>query len=89
MRTINLSLSRTAFPFSGEGGVDIIAYSNAAMFKGKYLVQCKRWNSSVGEPAVRDLYGVVLSENANKGIIITNSSFQSKLLNSLMVRTLN
>lgn len=29
---------------------------------------------------MRDLYGVVLSENANKGIIITNSSFSKKAI---------
>lgn len=76
----NMDFSVEMTSLSGDGGVDIIAYSNAAIFKGKYLVQCKRWNSAVGEPAVRDLYGVVLSENANKGIIITNSSFSKKAI---------
>ncbi|WP_139787241.1 restriction endonuclease [Cohnella massiliensis] len=63
---------------SGDGGVDIIAYSDQPIIKGKYLVQCKRWNAAIGEPTVRDLYGVVLSQNANKGIIITNSTFSDK-----------
>ncbi|NLP45272.1 MAG: restriction endonuclease [Peptococcaceae bacterium] len=60
---------------SGDGGIDIVAYSKKSIFKGKYLVQCKRWSEVVGEPVVRDLYGVVLSQNANKGIVITNSYF--------------
>ncbi len=65
---------------SGDGGVDIIAYSTEPIIKGKYLVQCKRWNAAIGEPTVRDLYGVVLSENANKGIIVTNSTFTDKAI---------
>jgi len=65
-------------PLSGDGGVDVIALSQDPIYSGKYLIQCKRWRSSVGEPAVRDLYGVVLSQNANKGIIITSSYFTDK-----------
>lgn len=65
---------------SGDGGVDIIAYSNAPIFKGKYLIQCKRWNGVIGEPTIRDIYGVVLSEHANKGIVITNSTFSTKAI---------
>lgn len=60
---------------SGDGGVDIIARYNEPIFKGKYLIQCKYWTNQVGEPPIRDLYGVCLSENANKGVLITNSGF--------------
>ena len=65
---------------SADGGVDIIAYSKEPIFKGKYLIQCKRWSGVVGEPVIRDLYGVVLSQNANKGIVITNSYFSEKAI---------
>lgn len=34
----------------------------------------------VGEPPIRDLYGVVMSENANKGILITTSNFTSSAI---------
>jgi len=74
----NMGFSVEMTSLSGDGGVDIIAYSNEPIIKGKYLVQCKRWNAAIGEPTVRDLFGVVLSENANKGIIITNSTFSDK-----------
>lgn len=60
---------------SGDGGVDIIATSTAPIYRGTYLVQCKRFSSAVGEPVVRDLFGVVTSQNANKGIVVTNSVF--------------
>ncbi|ABI68307.1 restriction endonuclease [Syntrophomonas wolfei] len=73
LRKIGFVVEET--PLSGDSGVDLIAYSKEPLYKGKYLIQCKRWEGNIGEPAVRDLYGVVLSNNANKGIIITNSFF--------------
>ncbi|MFC5531267.1 restriction endonuclease [Cohnella yongneupensis] len=76
----NMGFSVEMTPLSGDGGIDLIAYSKEPIFKGKYLVQCKRWNASIGEPVIRDLYGVVLSENANKGIVITNSTFTEKAI---------
>jgi len=60
---------------SGDGGVDLIAYSHQPFFAGKYIIQCKRYAGSVGEPIIRDLYGVVMAERANKGILITTGHF--------------
>lgn len=60
---------------SGDGGIDIIAYNREPIYKGKYLIQCKNWENPVGQREVRDLYGVVMSEQANKGILITTSYF--------------
>ncbi len=65
---------------SGDGGIDIIAHYNETVFKGKYLIQCKRYSSKIGEPFIRDLYGVTLSSNANKGILITNSFFSNQAI---------
>lgn len=62
---------------SGDGGIDIIAHSKEHITGGKYIIQCKDWSKPVGEPPVRDLYGVVTAENANKGILITTSIFTS------------
>lgn len=60
---------------SGDGGIDLVAYSHQAFLSGKYIVQCKRYTGGVGEPIVRDLYGVVMAERANKGILITTGYF--------------
>lgn len=60
---------------SSDGGIDIIAYSNKPMISGKYIIQCKRYSGNVGEPIIRDLYGVITAERANKGILITTGSF--------------
>ncbi len=59
---------------TGDGGIDIIAYSDSPVFSGKYVVQCKDWTGSVGEGVIRDLYGVVTAESANKGILITTGT---------------
>lgn len=66
---------------SGDGGIDIIAHSKEHITGGKYIIQCKDWSKPVGEPPVRDLYGVVTAENANKGILITTSTFTSPAIN--------
>lgn len=39
------------------------------------MVQAKRYNNTVNAAAVRELYGTILNEGANRGILITTSSF--------------
>jgi hypothetical protein len=63
---------------SADGGIDIKAINEQAILKGKYIIQCKRYNSTISESIIRDLYGVVTSERANKGILITNSKFSKQ-----------
>lgn len=60
---------------SGDGGIDLIAYNNQPILSGKYIIQCKRYSGGVGEPIIRDLYGVITSERANKGILMTTGYF--------------
>lgn len=60
---------------SGDGGIDLVAYNHKPFLRGKYIIQCKRYTGGVGEPIIRDLYGVVMSERANKGILITTGYF--------------
>lgn len=60
---------------SGDGGIDLIAYNHQPLLSGKYIIQCKRYAGSVGEPIIRDLYGVIMSERANKGILMTTGHF--------------
>lgn len=84
-RYITSLLNRLGFTaqqtsLSGDGGIDIYAYNNKPFLKGYYLFQCKNWTNPVGQPEVRDLYGVVMSKRANKGILITTSSFTDKAI---------
>ena len=62
---------------TGDGGIDLIVYNQEPIARGKYIVQCKRYtqDNHVGVVPVRDLFGVVHAEKANKGIIITTSYF--------------
>ena len=65
---------------SGDGGIDLIAFNYQPLLSGKYIIQCKRYAGSVGEPIIRDLYGVVMSERANKGILMTTGHFTKSAL---------
>jgi HJR/Mrr/RecB family endonuclease len=60
---------------TSDGGIDIMASSTDPLLSGTYVVQCKDWQGGVGVKPVRELYGVVVSEDANKGILITSSYF--------------
>lgn len=73
-----MGFSVEPMPYSGDGGIDLIAICNKPIYKGKYVIQCKKWTEPVGQPSIRDLYGAVMSENANKGILITTSSFSEQ-----------
>jgi len=55
-----------------DGGVDI-----RAMRTGEtVLIQCKRWRDRpVGVKVVRELLGVVVSERASQGVLVTTSRF--------------
>lgn len=71
----NMGFSVETTKASGDGGIDLIAYNHEPILSGKYIIQCKRYSGSVGEPIIRDLYGVITSERANKGILITTGYF--------------
>ncbi|MGA3185758.1 MAG: restriction endonuclease [Bryobacteraceae bacterium] len=73
-------LSRMGLKIEGrcaaaDGGIDMVATQGDAIVGGKFIIQCKRFSGSVGNSVIRDLFGVVHSEAANKGILITNSTF--------------
>lgn len=78
MSKMGLEVENTTL--SADGGIDIIAYNNAPILKSKYIIQCKNWVNSIGEPVIRDLYGVVMSEKANKGILICTSKFTKQAI---------
>ncbi len=71
----NMGFETETTKASGDGGIDLIAYNHQPLLSGKYIIQCKRYSGSVGEPIIRDLYGVVMSERANKGILMTTGTF--------------
>jgi restriction system protein len=60
---------------SGDWGVDAIAFDPDPIRGGKIVIQAKRYTDTVDVSAVRDLYGTVFNEGANKGILITTSDY--------------
>lgn len=60
---------------SRDGGVDAVIFDPDPIRGGKIVIQAKRYTNTVGVSAVRDLYGTVLNEGANKGILVTTSDF--------------
>lgn len=62
---------------SRDGGVDAIVFDPDPIRGGKIIVQAKRYTNTVPVSAVRDLYGTIINEGANKGILITTSDYGS------------
>jgi len=60
---------------SRDRGVDAILFDPDPLRGGKYVLQAKRYTTTVDVSAVRDLYGTLMNEGANRGILITTSSF--------------
>ena len=60
---------------SRDRGVDAVIFDPDPLRGGKIILQAKRYTNTVGADAVRDLYGTVVKEGANKGILITTSDF--------------
>ncbi|MGE0320357.1 MAG: restriction endonuclease [Hyphomicrobiaceae bacterium] len=62
---------------SRDGGVDCVAYDQRPILGGKVVIQAKRYKNTVGVSAVRDLFGTMHNEGANKGILVTTSGYGS------------
>jgi hypothetical protein len=61
----------------GDHGVDVIVHANNGE---KWVIQCKRWRGTVGEPIVRDFYGVLHHEKADRGAIVTTGKFTEQAM---------
>jgi len=60
---------------SRDGGVDAIVFDPDPIRGGKIVIQAKRYTNTVGVSAVRDLYGTLMNEGANKGILVSTSDY--------------
>lgn len=59
---------------SGDGGIDGIINEDRLGLDAIYL-QAKRWEGSVGEGPIRDFKGALDAKGAQKGVLITTSTF--------------
>ncbi|MBQ4078731.1 restriction endonuclease [bacterium] len=62
---------------SRDGGVDAVAFDPDPIRGGKIVIQAKRYTNVVGVSSVRDLYGTLMNEGANSGILVTTSDYGS------------
>ncbi len=60
---------------SRDGGIDAVVFDPDPIRGGKIVIQAKRYTNTVGVSAVRDLYGTLINEGANKGILVTTSDY--------------
>jgi restriction system protein len=60
---------------SRDRGVDAIVFDPDPIRGGKYVIQAKKYTNTVDVSAVRDLFGTVQAEGANRGLLVTTSQF--------------
>jgi restriction system protein len=60
---------------SSDGGVDAVVLDPDPIRGGKIVIQAKRYTNTVGLSAVRDLYGTVINEGANRGILVSTADY--------------
>lgn len=73
-------LSVQLTPQTHDGGRDILAFCNTPVGKHLYYVECKRNspNRPVDVSVVRSLHGVLISDKATAGMIVTTSYFSNE-----------
>jgi restriction system protein len=60
---------------SRDRGVDAIIFDPDPIRGGKFIIQAKKYTNTVDVSAVRDLFGTIQAEGANRGILVTTSQF--------------
>jgi restriction system protein len=70
----SLTDAGAAIGHSGDGGIDGVIKEDRLGLDTVYL-QAKRWQGTVGQPAVREFAGSLEGFRARKGVLITTSKF--------------
>jgi len=60
---------------SRDGGIDAVIFDPDPIRGGKIVIQAKRYTNTVSVSAVRDLYGSLMNEGANKGILVSTADY--------------
>lgn len=64
-------------PFHADGGIDVRGSIGREVYTAKFGVQVKRFNDSIGTPAMRNFIGALSQHNYQFGAFITSSDFNS------------
>jgi Holliday junction resolvasome RuvABC ATP-dependent DNA helicase subunit len=73
-RTLGYTVEYT--PVTGDHGIDLFLRRG----NEKAVVQCKRWEGSVGEPVVREFLGSMTSAGVAIGYIVTTAEFTAQAI---------
>jgi restriction system protein len=73
----SMGYAAEATPATGDGGKDGICYLHHVGRREKVLLEAKQYKDPVGPSLVRELHGTVSLERANRGVLITASTFTS------------
>jgi restriction system protein len=65
-----LGYQATHMGHSGDHGVDVLLHTPSGEL---WVVQCKRYQDTVGESVIRDLYGTMVSEKGSRAILVTTA----------------
>jgi Holliday junction resolvasome RuvABC ATP-dependent DNA helicase subunit len=68
-RRLDYNVERTGS--TGDHGIDLRMRKDGQLS----IVQCKRWDASVGEPVVREFFGALVSSGAHFGFLVTAGQF--------------
>jgi len=60
-------------PGTSDNGIDLLLRKNNQLI----AVQCKRWNTPIKEPIIRDFYSALIGSGAQSGYVVTTSTFTS------------
>lgn len=71
IKTMNKVVKIQYTPITNDYGADIIAYSSDGT---KAVIQCKRYKGKVNNTAVQEVVAALAHYNADKAIIMTNST---------------
>lgn len=63
-------------PKTGDHGIDLILHRDSQ----RAVVQCKRWEGSVGEPVVRDFLGSMVGMGITDGFLITTGEYTAQAI---------
>ena len=63
-------------PKTGDQGVDLLLEKKGE----RIVVQCKRYDGTVGQPVVRDLFGTMMHEQGTGAVLITSGNFSQQAL---------
>lgn len=71
-------------PKTGDQGADLIVEKG----NNKIAIQAKFYSSTVGNSAVQEVVGAIKYYDANKGIVITNSTYTSSAIDLAKVNNI-